>query len=98
MLVTIWTMIRWRISICHPNISGSTFIEIKHKNRKNIIIGSIYRHHSEVSDFLEVLRPTLEKLSNSSKTCIFAGDFNVVGSKPKLVASIHDVMYIHDWI
>ena len=67
-----------KLSVCHQNISESTFIEIKHKNKKNIIVGSIYRHHSEVSDFLEVfLRPTLEKISNSNKTCIFAGDFNV---------------------
>ena len=65
-------------SFCHPNISESTFVEIKNKNKKNLIIGSIYRHHSAVSEFLEIfLRPALQKIAHSNKTCIFAGDFNV---------------------
>ena len=60
-----------KFSVSHPNISESTFIEIKNKSKRNIVIGSIYRHHSQVSDFLEMfLRPTLQKLSNSNKTCI----------------------------
>ena len=38
----------------------------------------MYRHHSGVADFLETfLRPTLNKITNTSKTCIFAGDFNI---------------------
>ena len=65
-------------SVCHPNISESTFVEIKNKNKKNLIIGSVYRHHSAVSEFLETfLRPSLQKIAHSNKTCIFAGDFNV---------------------
>ena len=38
----------------HHNISESIFIEIKNKSMKNIITGCIYRHHSPVSDFLNI--------------------------------------------
>jgi len=65
-------------SACHPNVSESTFVEIKNKNKKNLIIGSVYRHHSDVSEFLETfLRPSLQKITASNKTCILAGDFNI---------------------
>ena len=32
------------LSVSHPNISESTFIEIKNKSKKNIVVGSIYPH------------------------------------------------------
>ena len=66
------------LSLCHPNVSESIFVEIKHPTKKNIIVGTIYRHHTAVSEFLDTyLRQTLQKIAKTNKTCILAGDFNV---------------------
>jgi len=67
------------ISLCHPNICESVFAEIKHPTKKNVIIGTVYRHPSPpVSEFLDCfLSKTLQKITITKKNCILAGDFNV---------------------
>ena len=62
-----------------PNLTESIFIEIKRKTQKNLLIGCIYRHHCQVSSFLDnYFLPVLDKISRySNKTCAIMGDFNV---------------------
>ena len=48
------------------NICESIFIKIKHPKTKNLIIGSIYRHHSPVQTFLDTyLRQALQTINKS---------------------------------
>ncbi len=62
----------------HENICESIFVELKHPNRKNIIIGCIYRHHSLVKSFLDTyVRKAIQTTTKSKHTCFLAGDFNV---------------------
>ena len=66
------------LSTCHTNICESIFVEIKHPTKKNVIAGTIYRHHTAVNDFVDnFLRQTLQKITKTKKTCVLAGDFNV---------------------
>ena len=57
----------------------STFIEITNPDKKNIIVGCIYRHPSmDLADFNnEFLGPLLQKLDKEEKRKYFLGDFNV---------------------
>ena len=81
-------------STCHTNTCESIFVELKNKKRENIVVGTVYRHHTAVSDFLDTFfRKFLQKMTNSRKNCIFCGDFNVdltqYGNKP-MVDSFFD--------
>ena len=56
------------------------FIEIILPNRKNLIVGCVYRHGSgiPIRDFTSTyLEPTMEKIVNEKKECMLMGDFNV---------------------
>ena len=57
------------------------FIEIIFPNKKNLIVGCIYRHPSSeisVEDFTNLhLDPILHKINLENKQCILMGDFNV---------------------
>ena len=57
----------------------STFIEIINPNKKNIIVGCIYRHPSmDLNIFnTEYLNPFLEVLDREDKRKFLMGDFNV---------------------
>ena len=57
----------------------STFAEICLTNRKNIIIGCIYKHpHLDIDLFNnEFLSALLKKTSKENKTIILLGDFNI---------------------
>ena len=62
----------------HENICESMFIEIKHPTKRNVLIGTIYRHHSPVETFINTFfQKALHYITKSKKKCIFAGDFNV---------------------
>ena len=59
----------------------SCFIELVVPNKKNVIVGCIYRHPSSSisvqqfnSDFIE---PMLKKVSAENKICVILGDFNI---------------------
>ena len=65
-------------STSQPETCESIFIEIKHPTKKNVVVGTVYRHHTEVANFIDnFLKQTLQKITKSKKTCIIAGDFNV---------------------
>ena len=56
------------------------FIEIILPNRKNLIVGCVYRHGSgiPIRDFTsKYLEPIMEKIGNEKKECMLMGDFNV---------------------
>ena len=57
----------------------STFIEIIHPHKKNILVGCIYRHPSmELEEFNnEHLIPFMEVLNKENKKNFLLGDFNV---------------------
>ena len=58
----------------------STWIEIKNKNYKNVIVGSIYRHPHDSLDtynnFLDYIESTLNIINNENKEIYLCGDFN----------------------
>ena len=57
----------------------STFIEITLPNKKNIIIGCVYRHpRFDIRTFLDkYLNPILAKIDKEHKCCFLVGDFNL---------------------
>jgi len=67
-----------KFSIANKDVSESVFLEIKNSTGKNIVIGCIYRHHTPISNFLEIfLNDVLEKITKTNKICALIGDFNV---------------------
>ena len=78
----------------------STFMEIIVPNRKNIIVGNIYRHPSMyLEEYLDdYLTPFLNKISNENKRKIIMGDFNVDLMKVDdndITAKYFDIMTSH---
>ena len=73
------TIERKNLNITHDHYE-SIWIEIKNKNCKNIIIGSIYRHpHDNIdvyNSYLDYLELTLSKLTKENKEIYICGDFN----------------------
>ena len=60
----------------------SVFVEICNKNKKNVILGCIYRHRSmdlnEFNEFNEeFLNPLMEKMATDNKKLFLVGDFNI---------------------
>ena len=56
----------------------STFIEILNNNKKNIIVGCIYKHPSmDIDEFNSLFEILMEKLSNENKEIYLIGDFNL---------------------
>ena len=62
-----------------PKLLESTFAEIHVKNKPNIVVGAIYRHHLlSPSDFTNnFLSPLLEKVNRQGKLLVLLGDFNI---------------------
>ena len=69
------------LQINSPANYETKFIEIKFSNKKNLIVGCIYRHPSSnisVQEFTnEHLDPVLQIISMENKQCILMGDFNI---------------------
>ena len=66
------------LSASIENVCESLFIEIKNKKKRNIIVGSIYRHHTTIKQFrTQYMDKTLSKLLKSKKTVALLGDFNI---------------------
>ena len=59
----------------------SIFIELKFENKKDLLIGCIYRHPSStvsITDFADKhVEPILHKISLENKQCMIMGDFNI---------------------
>ena len=57
------------------------FVEIILKDRKNLVVGCVYRHPSSdipITEFAEKhLEPIINKISKEKKECMLMGDFNI---------------------
>ena len=64
-----------------PSNYESTFIEVILPDRKNMILGCIYRHPTStisIQQFInESIEPLLDKISGENKFCSLMGDFNI---------------------
>lgn len=61
-----------------PKQLESTFAEIERIKQPNIIVGTIYRHHSlSVKDFNKILGTLLENINKQGKLLVLTGDFNI---------------------
>ena len=65
----------------NPGDFESTFIEIIIPNKRNLVLGCIYRHPSSIiriKDFTDkYLEPLLNSISGENKICALMGDFNI---------------------
>ena len=68
------------LNLNSPSHFEAMFVEVILKDRKNLVVGCIYRHPSSdisINDFTEkYLEPMLYKISKEKKECILMGDFN----------------------
>ena len=56
----------------------SVWIEVKNKNKKNIVCGCIYRHpNHDTSEFSNYLESLLKNVSSENKEVYICGDFNI---------------------
>ena len=64
-----------------PSDFEAKFVEIVFSDRKNLVIGCIYRHPSSkicLDDFNEhYIQPIIHKISKEKKECVLMGDFNI---------------------
>ena len=72
-------IIRHDLNLNKPSFFEAMFVEIILPDRKNLVVGCIYRHPSEsIRDFSsEHLEPILNKIHTEKKECTLMGDFNV---------------------
>ena len=74
-----------------PEICESTFVELKGKKKKNLIVGCIYRHHCEPEVFVNgFLKRILNEIGKTKKNCAILGDFNIDLSKYESEESSRD--------
>ena len=72
-------IIRDDLNLNSPSQFEAMFVELILPNRKNLIIGCIYRHPTDqLLDFMNrYLDPVLNKINKEKKECVLMGDFNV---------------------
>ena len=74
-------IVRDDLKLNSPGNFEAMFIEIILPDRKNLVVGCIYRHPSSklsVDDFNEkYIQPILHKISKEKKECALMGDFNI---------------------
>ena len=60
-------------------MSESVFLEIRNKNKNNLVIGCIYRHpRNTIEEFCSTFfDKALHNITKSKKKCILLGDFNI---------------------
>ena len=76
----------WVLSSIRP--LWKLFIDIALGNKKNIIVGCIYRPpDSDINTFNDALYSTLEIINKENKLCALLGDFNINLLKEDLVST-----------
>ena len=74
-------IVRKELNLNSPSQHEAMFVEIVLKNRKNLVIGCIYRHPSSdisITDFAEkYIEPILHKINKERKEFVLMGDFNI---------------------
>ena len=74
-----------------PNFE-SCFIEIDRRNKKNIVVGVIYRSFTSIDYFIHEMNPIIETISNENKEIYIMGDFNIDLLKEEKYRQIHDYL------
>ena len=72
--------VRKDLTLSSPGNFEIMFIEIIIPDRKNLLVGCVYRHGSgiKIREFTnDHLEPIFDKISNENKDCTLMGDFNV---------------------
>ena len=94
--------LRKDLNIYHKGMTESTFVEIIHKNEKNMVAGCIYKHLKQtILDFLDNhLFPLLEKLSHENKQIRITGDFiiNLLTYDDKNTANFLNTMFSYSYL
>ena len=74
-------IVRDDLKLNSPNDFEAMFVEMVFPDRKNLVVGCIYRHPSSklsVEDFNEKhIQPILHTVSREKKECALMGDFNI---------------------
>ena len=82
-----------RKDLCCANSNyESCFIEIENKNKKNAIIGVIYRAHTSIDNFVNDIDPVVQKINAEKKLFYIMGDFNIDLLKVDSNRAIHDYL------
>ena len=72
---------RHELTLNTLNHFEAKFVEIILPDRKNLVVGCVYRHSSSdmsIADFTEKhLEPILYKVNKEKKECVLMGDFNI---------------------
>ena len=54
------------------------WIEIENNAHSNILCGAVYRHpHGDITNFMEYLNSSVDKIHRENKICAVMGDFNL---------------------
>ena len=78
-----------------PNLCESIFLEIQMYNRKNVIVGVIYRDpSSNIADFNDNINICLNQIINENKDVYVMGDWNINLLNTSSVANINDFLNI----
>ena len=70
----------------------SCFIEIENENKRNIIVGVIYRAHTPINGFITDINPVLQKINEEKKLSYIMGDYNIDLLKVECDRRIHDYL------
>ena len=72
------------LNLNSPSQFEAMFVEIILKDRKNLVIGCVYRHPSSnipITEFAYIhLQPILYEISKEKKECVLMGDFTLTFS------------------
>ena len=78
MFVYIRQKYKLRKDLCEANSNyESCFIEIENVNKKNIIVGVVYRSRTAIDNFINDFRPVIQKINDEDKINFIMGDFNI---------------------
>ncbi len=70
----------------------SCFIEIERKQQRNILVGVIYRAHTNKDDFINEINPIIDQIMAENKDTYIMGDFNIDLLKEEDERAIHDYL------
>jgi exonuclease III len=91
-----------RTDLCHANSNfESCFIEIESKNKKNIVVGVVYRAHTPIDNFISDIDPIYKQIASEKKDFYVMGDFNIDLLKVDSHRPTHDyleLVYSHSMI
>ncbi len=70
----------------------SCFVEIETKNHKNVIVGTIYRAHTPIDNFIHDFEDILAQINTENKYIYILGDYNIDLLKVESDRATHDYL------